>query len=311
MWATPSMPRSKRMPIPRNMRNIKWLTLREIHSSYLKGEALIRDGWPVGYFLEKWKKVLSDEQLKYARSGKTRGDRFEYQIYSGGIQTLLRETKAEVVNLIVEDVESGRLVLVGRTHPDAEEEIIATRNWAFMDLDIEKGVASDVRKDINLTFRGIRGVFRRRIPARDPIVERIRIAERPLATPSAYAEARITVAPALPAPDPDQIRDEEADRPSLATEIEPPASTKKPKRAKGSRRLNLHIADLLNLDIADLKRLLRRKPVPKNASVARALIKCFEKTNPTETPLSHKRLANWLGSPEGLRVLNQRYGLPE
>jgi hypothetical protein len=293
----------------RHGRNLKWLTLKEIRASYLKGEALIKDGWPVGYFIEKMQRALSHEQITYETSKKKHRDRWEFLHFTKEIKTVISKAEAEVVDLMIAQAGSGRLVLAGRTHPDGVEEIIPRRLWAFLHLDVENGVACGLRKGVDITFRDLRGVFWQHIPGGDPIIERIRIAETPPHAPVPSANgAEAHKIEALASPDPDQTRKEEAECSSLAPDIETPESTKKSKRRKGSATLDLHIEDWKSRVRA---RQEKGEPEPQNASEVRALCKIFIKKYRDKYPLSESRLRNWLGSPEGKSMLKQLKGLPE
>jgi len=71
-------------------------------------------------------------------------------------------------------------VAFGRRHPDAEEEIIPARYWPFLTLDTKNRIA----KGDDMTFRAVRGLITRKIPAGHPVLDQIRDAQKITKAPS-------------------------------------------------------------------------------------------------------------------------------
>jgi hypothetical protein len=175
------------------MTDLKWLTPKDIYSHYLNKEAQADDGRLACEIIDKLQDMLASANSEFEFEGY--GGRWEYERRTEQIQLLIRKSDAAVLQLMMKQAESGHWIASGRRHPDAEEEIIPTRYWAFLNLDIETRVA----KGDDMTFRGIRGLIRRQIPKGHSIFTQIQEAEtrpRPAALSVEIAAAHIVEAPA-------------------------------------------------------------------------------------------------------------------
>lgn len=155
------------------MIQLKWLYPKQIYQHYLNNEAVTDDDTLV-LDLNGWRDELAFENSVYERSGAKAEDRWAYKRNTEPLQTLIRKAEASVFELMMKQAEEGRWVGVGRQHPDAKEEIIPSRYWAFLKLDINTVVA----KGDDMTFRSIRGLIWRQIPKGHQVLDLIRAAEK-------------------------------------------------------------------------------------------------------------------------------------
>jgi hypothetical protein len=165
------------------MTNLNWLTPQGIYIHYLN-DAESSDGTLVVDLIHKWQGQLAYENSVFEMTGAQAEDRWEYKRNTKPLRTLIRKAETGVLELMMRQAEIGRWIGFGRRAPDAEEEVILSRNWPFLELDIEKRVATGH----GMTFRAVRGLFRRQIPSYHPILDKIQKAERLPETAARSAE---------------------------------------------------------------------------------------------------------------------------
>lgn len=179
------------------MSKLKWLTPKGIYAHYLN-DATTRDGTPVVDIIGQCRKQLAFEAEVFEMTGSKESDRPEYERHIKPLQATIREAMDSVHMLMMSQAECGRWIGFGRRHPDSEEEIIPTRYWPFLTLDIESRAA----KGDEVTFRAVRGLITDQIPEGHGILDRIREAQKiPGDTPASTAtpEPVAQPVPALPA----------------------------------------------------------------------------------------------------------------
>jgi hypothetical protein len=282
------------------MTKLNWLTLKDIYLHYLN-DAETNDGTLAIEFIDKWQGELAFENSVFEMTGAQAEDRCEYERNTKPLQTLIRETEAGVFELMMKQAEIGRWIAFGRRHPDAEEEIIPSRYWAFLSLDIEKRVA----KGDDMTFRGMRGLIRRQIPTGHPIHDQIRMAERrpeAAARSAEIAGADILETSATPLPDPDQMRNDAPSCPSHSTNIKMRAPRK---RGKGM------ILVIKESKRRQQGRQQRGETAPSDLSEAEDLAKWFKKNYSDMKPVAVQTIRIWLGTADGKIAWKQQCEVPE
>jgi len=161
------------------MTNLEWLTPQGIFDYYL-GDAETADGRLVLDLLEECREELTFETSIFDMTGRKEEDLPEFTRHAKPLQTVIKDSLTGIHDLMILQAEHLGWVAFGRRHPDAEEEVIPARYWPFLTLDTEKRIA----KGDDMTFRAVRGLITRKIPAGHPVLDRIRDAQKTTKAPS-------------------------------------------------------------------------------------------------------------------------------
>ena len=265
------------------MTNLNWLTPDSVYLYYRRWGSRRTDGLSTCDFIAKWQPQIAYEIGVFERSGALEKDRWEFERKTKPMETLIRDAERDVVNLMKLQAERGGWIAFGRRHPDAEEEVIPSQKWPFLDLDIETRVATGY----GMMFRAVCGLIRRQIPSCHPILGRIRMAERLPETAAGsvqIAQAQILEISATPIPDSAVMHTNVPDCPSRPTKIENTTPQKWISR------------------MSFVKQEFRRPEHPKQRTKwkqAEVLAKWFNDNFTNEVPLPEKAIRNWLYSREG------------
>ena len=162
------------------MTDLDWLTPQGIFDHYL-GDAETADGRLVLDLLEECREELTFETSIFDMTGRKDEDLPEFTRHAKPLQTVIKDSLTGIHDLMIAQAEHLGWVAFGRRHPDAEEEIIPARYWPFLALDTKNRVA----KGDDMTFRAVRGLITRKIPAGHPVLEQIRDAQKITKAPSA------------------------------------------------------------------------------------------------------------------------------
>lgn len=174
------------------MTNLEWLTPQGIFNYYL-GDAETADGRLVLDLLEECREELTFETSIFDMTGRKDEDLPEFTRHAKPLQTVIKDSLTGIHDLMIVQAEHLGWVAFGRRHPDAEEEVIPARYWPFLNLDTEKRIA----KGDDMTFRAVRGLITRKIPAGHPVLDRIRDAQKIVKAPSA-PDSKPVSQPAVP-----------------------------------------------------------------------------------------------------------------
>jgi hypothetical protein len=274
------------------MANLNWLTLSDIYSRYLD-MAEYDDGTSALEFIEQCQDGLAYEKSMFESFGAKAEDRFAYEMHTKPALTMIRNTKELVLKWMVDGAAKGCWFAFGRRHPDSEEEMIPSRYWPFLKLDIKNGVATG-----HGTFRALRGLIWQDIPQGHPVHGKIRVGEtRPeaAAEPGEIARANIRETSATPLPDPARIHNDVPDFPSRPTKIENPGGCRR------GTRLSLAI------EICE-RRVQTGQTAHSKLAEATKVAELFAEQYPYPPlkPIAFQTIRIWLSTPEGNALWKQR-----
>lgn len=192
--------------------SLKWRTLKQVYNRYLD-EAELPDGRTAREIIDQALEQRGLETHCFQMTGAKPADRPEYEAMIKPIDDLIRHTEAGIRKFMMDQAVAIQWVAFGRRHPDADIEVIPARYWPFLALDMDNDVAAGE----GMTFRGIRCLFSRDIPADHPYRDIIRAAQK---RPAAPMPANDSAKPPTPPPAEDTPRSGAPGRPTSMHLIE-------------------------------------------------------------------------------------------
>ncbi|MEI8715879.1 hypothetical protein [Mesorhizobium sp. ISC11] len=181
-----------------------WKSPREIFRA-IEREALAGvDGRYVAVttLQKKWQAILLQEARVWEASGMQPEDLPVYEATVAPTRALIEAADAETLRLMLDWAARGKWFAVGRRNIEAGEEVIPGRYWPFLTLDMKNATA----KGDGLDFRALRCAFVAAVPADDPILEKLRLANSENSSPQLVANlARILPTPRKRGPKPKKL----------------------------------------------------------------------------------------------------------
>jgi hypothetical protein len=138
---------------------VKWLTAKQLFNWYLRDSVRYdrRSGADVINACFTQKRLA---EAAFAASKQTTADLALYQADDRKLDHLIERTRAEVLQLMINDGCKRKWIAIGRSHPDRGHAVVPAQYWPFLTIDMDSGSATGD----GLAFREIRCVRIAAIP---------------------------------------------------------------------------------------------------------------------------------------------------